>query len=99
VLELKNTTDVARTLGERKRQGQILVAFAAETDQVLDNAKGKLAKKNADLIVANDVTREGAGFGVDTNVVTLISRQDEQALPVMSKRAVADAILDRVNAL
>ena len=99
VLTLKNTTDIARTLGERKRQGQVLVAFAAETDRVLENAKGKLAKKNADLIVANDVTREGAGFGVDTNVVTLISRQDEQALPVMSKRAVADAILDRVNAL
>ena len=99
VLTLKNTTDIARTLGERKRQGQVLVAFAAETDRVLENAKGKLAKKNADLIVANDVTREGAGFGVDTNVVTLISRQDEQALPVMSKRAVADAILDRVNEL
>jgi len=99
VLALKNTTDIARTLGERKRQGQILVAFAAETDQVLDNAKGKLAKKNADLIVANDVTRADAGFGVDTNAVTLISRQDEQVLPVMSKRAVADAILDRVNAL
>ena len=99
MLALKNTTDIARTLGERKRQGQILVAFAAETDQVLENAKGKLAKKNADLIVANDVTREGAGFGVDTNAVTLISRQDERALPVMSKRAVAEAILDRVNAL
>jgi len=99
VLELKNTTDIARTLGERKRQGQILVAFAAETDRVLDNAKGKLAKKNADLIVANDVTREGAGFGVDTNAVTLVSREDERALPLMSKRAVADAILDRVNEL
>jgi phosphopantothenoylcysteine decarboxylase/phosphopantothenate--cysteine ligase len=96
VLALKNTTDIARALGQRKREGQILVAFAAETDQVLENAKGKLAKKNADLIVANDVTRADAGFGVDTNAVTLISRQDERALPVMSKRAVADAILDRV---
>ncbi len=99
VLTLKNTTDIARTLGERKRQGQVLVAFAAETDRVLENAKGKLAKKNADLIVANDVTREGAGFGVDTNAVTLVSREDERALPLMSKRAVADAILDRVNEL
>jgi phosphopantothenoylcysteine decarboxylase/phosphopantothenate--cysteine ligase len=96
VLALNNTTDIARALGQRKREGQILVAFAAETDQVLENAKGKLAKKNADLIVANDVTRADAGFGVDTNAVTLISRQDERALPVMSKRAVADAILDRV---
>jgi len=98
-LELKNTTDIAKALGERKRPGQVLVAFAAETDRVLENAKGKLDKKNADLIVANDVTRPGAGFGVDTNVVTLITRQDETALPVMSKREVADAILDRVAAL
>ena len=99
VLELKNTTDIARTLGERKRPGQILVAFAAETDRVLENARGKLDKKNADLIVANDVTRADAGFGVDTNAVTLITRTDQRALPVMSKRAVADAILDRVNGL
>jgi phosphopantothenoylcysteine decarboxylase/phosphopantothenate--cysteine ligase len=99
VLELKNTTDIARTLGERKHPGQVLVAFAAETDRVLENAVGKLEKKNADLIVANDVTRADAGFGVDTNAVTLITRTDQQALPVMSKRAVADAILDRVNEL
>jgi phosphopantothenoylcysteine decarboxylase/phosphopantothenate--cysteine ligase len=99
MLELKNTTDIAKTLGERKHPGQVLVAFAAETDRVLENAKGKLEKKNADLIVANDVTRPGAGFGVDTNAVTLITRQDENALPVMSKRDVADAILDKVAAL
>ena len=99
MLELKNTTDIAKTLGKRKRPGQVLVAFAAETDRVLENAKGKLEKKNADLIVANDVTRPGAGFGVDTNAVTLITRQDEKALPVMSKRDVADAILDKVAAL
>ena len=99
MLELKNTTDIAKTLGERKHPGQVLVAFAAETDRVLENAKGKLEKKNADLIVANDVTRPGAGFGVDTNAVTLITRQDEKALPVMSKRDVADAILDKVAAL
>lgn len=98
-LELVNTTDIAKALGERKRKGQVLVAFAAETDRVLENAKGKLEKKNADLIVANDVTRPGAGFGVDTNVVTLITREDEKSLPVMSKRDVADAILDRVAAL
>ena len=99
MLELKNTTDIAKTLGEHKHPGQVLVAFAAETDRVLENAKGKLEKKNADLIVANDVTRPGAGFGVDTNAVTLITRQDENALPVMAKRDVADAILDKVAAL
>ena len=98
-LELENTTDIAAELGRRKRPGQILVAFAAETDDVLDNARGKLARKNADLIVANDVTRPDAGFGVDTNAVTLITRDDTRALPVMPKRAVADGILDRVAEL
>ena len=99
VIELKNTTDIAATLGKRKRPGQVLVAFAAETDQVLENARGKLDRKNADLIVANDVTRPDAGFGVDTNAVTLITREDQRVLPVMSKRAVADDILDRVGEL
>ena len=98
-LELKNTTDIAAELGRRKRPGQILVAFAAETDDVLENAKGKLQRKNADLVVANDVGRADAGFGVDTNAVTLVSREDVRELPVMSKRAVADAILDRVAQL
>ena len=98
-LELVNTTDIAKALGERKREGQVLVAFAAETDRVLENAKGKLAKKNADLIVANDVTRPGAGFGVDTNAVILVTGEDAVPLPLMSKRAVADSILDRVAQL
>jgi phosphopantothenoylcysteine decarboxylase/phosphopantothenate--cysteine ligase len=98
-LALKNTTDIAAELGRRKRPGQVLVAFAAETDDVLENAKGKLKRKNADLIVANDIRRADAGFGVDTNAVTLITREDARALPVMSKRAVADAILDRVAEL
>ena len=99
VLELVNTTDIAAELGRRKRPGQVLVAFAAETDDVLENARSKLEKKNADLIVANDVTRPDAGFGVETNAVTLITREDERALPVMSKRRVADGILDRVKEL
>ena len=96
VLELENTTDIAAELGRRKRPGQVLVAFAAETDDVIDNAKGKLARKNADLIVANDVTRKDAGFGADTNAVTLITRDDARTLPLQSKRDVADGILDRV---
>ena len=98
-LELENTTDIARELGRRKRPGQVLVAFAAETDDVLENARGKLERKNADLVVANDVSRTDAGFGVDTNAVTLISRADERVLPLMTKREVADAILDRVREL
>ena len=95
-LELEATTDIAAELGRRKREGQILVAFAAETNDVLENAQKKLVKKNADLIVANDVSRSDAGFGVDTNVITLISRSDVRALDKMSKRAAADAILSRI---
>ena len=95
-LELEATTDIAAELGRRKRPGQTLVAFAAETNDVLDNARRKLARKNADLIVANDVSRSDAGFGVDTNVVTLIAQADVRALERMSKSAVADAILSRV---
>lgn len=96
ILEMESTTDIAAELGRRKRPGQILVAFAAETNDVLENARGKLARKNADLIVANDVSRSDAGFGVDTNIVTLISRADVRPLEKMTKRAAADAILSRV---
>ena len=98
-LELEATTDIAAELGRRKQPGQILVAFAAETNDVMDNARGKLIKKNADLIVANDVSRSDAGFGVDTNVITLITAEDVRALEKMSKRAAAGAILSRVREL
>ena len=98
-LELEATTDIAAELGRRKQPGQILVAFAAETNDVMDNARGKLIKKNADLIVANDVSRSDAGFGVDTNVITLITAEDVRALEKMSKRAASDAILSRVREL
>ena len=98
-LTLENTTDIAAELGKRKHAGQILVAFAAETNDMLDNARGKLQKKNADMVVANDVSRKDAGFGVDTNAVTLITREDMRQLPLMSKRQTADGILDRVAEL
>ena len=98
-LRLENTTDIAAELGRRKRAGQVLVAFAAETSNLLENAGAKLAKKNADLIVANDVSRSDAGFGVDTNAVPLITRGEPEELPLMSKRETADAILDRVALL
>jgi len=93
-LELKPTTDIAAELGRRKHEGQVLVAFAAETNDVTDNARKKLIKKNADMIVANDVTRPGAGFGTDTNLITIITAEDMQELPLMTKRAAADAIID-----
>lgn len=95
-IELESTTDIAMELGKRKRDGQILVAFAAETNDLIDNARRKLEKKNADLVVLNDVSRSDAGFGVDTNIVTLITAQDVRPLEKMSKRDTANAILDRV---
>lgn len=95
-VSLVSTPDIARTLGESKRPGQILVAFAAETENALENARGKRMRKNADLIVVNDVTKPGAGFAGDTNIVTVISADGETEYPVMSKRDVAEAILDQV---
>jgi phosphopantothenoylcysteine decarboxylase/phosphopantothenate--cysteine ligase len=91
--------DVARALGEKKRPGQVLVAFAAETGANLENAREKRLRKNADLIVFNDVLQPGAGFDADTNIVTLIDARGEEALPQLSKRAVADRILSRALTL
>ncbi|MBO4378454.1 MAG: bifunctional phosphopantothenoylcysteine decarboxylase/phosphopantothenate--cysteine ligase CoaBC, partial [Clostridia bacterium] len=95
-LNLVPTPDVARAVGEMKREGQTLVGFAAETENLTDNAQKKLDSKNLDMIVANDVTKPGAGFDVDTNIAMLITRGGQTELPLMSKRALADAILDRV---
>ena len=96
---LVENPDVAATLGKAKRSGQVFVGFAAETNDVLAHARDKLARKNLDMIVANDVTRPGAGFDVDTNIVTLITKDGQEALPIMSKAEVAQRILDRALAL
>lgn len=96
---LVENPDVAATLGKAKRSGQVFVGFAAETNDVLAHARDKLARKNLDMIVANDVTRPGAGFDVDTNIVTLITKDGQEALPMMSKAEVAQRILDRALAL
>lgn len=98
-LELVKNPDISKTLGEKK-EGRKLVIFSAETENLLENAKGKLVKKHADLVVANDVTVEGAGFEVDTNVATLIDN-DGQCVESgkVSKRELADIILDKVIAL
>lgn len=98
-LALRETPDVAAAVGRLKREGQTLVGFAAETDNVLENAGGKLLKKRLDMIVANDVTAPGAGFDVDTNVVTFITKDARETLPLMSKREVAQRLLSRVLAL
>ena len=98
-LTLVENPDVAKALGERKAPKQILVAFAAETGENIENAREKRLKKNADLIVLNDVTKPGAGFDVSTNIVTLIDRLGEEALPILDKRQAAERILDRVQKL
>ena len=95
-LPLERNPDIAQTLGERKTH-QTLVCFAAETNDLLENAKKKLIRKNCDLIVANDVLAEGAGFQSDTNIVTLLDRDGTcEQLPRSSKRDVADAILTKI---
>ena len=96
-LELIENPDILKELGKKKQDKLIMVGFAAETENVLENARKKLISKNLDLIVANDVTMEGAGFATDTNIVTIINRAGEaKALPKMSKEEVAAAIIDTV---
>lgn len=99
VLELERTKDILLELGKRKNN-QILVGFAAETDHVAEYALGKLEKKNADMIVANDVKAPGAGFGTDTNIVTMFKRNGTVTeLPLMDKKAVAVKIIEEAAAL
>ena len=95
-LKLVENPDVAAMVGSRKRPGQVLVAFAAETQNLSENAAKKLDKKNVDFIVGNDVTRPGAGFDVDTNIITIFDRSGATELPMMKKTEVADKILDHV---
>ncbi len=95
-LKLVENPDVAAMVGSKKRPGQVLVAFAAETQNLSENAAKKLDKKNVDFIVGNDVTRPGAGFDVDTNIITIFDRSGATELPMMKKTEVADKILDHV---
>ncbi|MDR2504650.1 MAG: bifunctional phosphopantothenoylcysteine decarboxylase/phosphopantothenate--cysteine ligase CoaBC [Oscillospiraceae bacterium] len=98
-LELTENPDVAAGVGGRKHAGQILVTFAAETENLIENGKAKMVRKNADIMVANNVLESGAGFDVDTNVVSIITKDKFETFPLMSKLAVADIILDKVAAL
>ncbi len=97
VIHMERTKDILLELGKRKR-GQFLVGFAAETEHVEENARKKLAEKNADMIVVNDVKQEGAGFGSDTNIVTIFKRNGEKrALPKMPKAQVAFEVLKEIE--
>lgn len=98
-ISLKRTVDILKYLGEHKKKGQILCGFAMETKDLIENAKKKLVSKNVDLIVANNLKVDGAGFGTDTNVVTFIEREAVSELPIMSKDEVAKEILDKLMSL
>lgn len=98
-IKLDRTKDIALEIGKIK-EDKILVGFAAETNDLLENAKGKIKKKNLDFIVANDLTQEGAGFGVDTNIVKVIDKDGIiSEYPKMKKEEVADVILDKIKTL
>ena len=95
-LQLVKNPDILAYLGEHKRLGQVICGFSMETKDLLENSRKKLEKKQADLIVANNLTVAGAGFGVDTNAVTMITPEDAIPYPVMSKEQVADELLTRL---
>lgn len=97
-LKLKRTTDILKWLGENRAAGkkQFLCGFSMETEHMVENSRAKLEKKNLDMIVANNLKVPGAGFGVDTNVVTLITRSETKELPQMSKEEVAAGILNEI---
>ena len=96
VIELERTDDILAHLGENRREGQFLCGFAMETENLLENSRKKLEKKHLDMIVANSLRVEGAGFGGDTNVVTIITKDGEISLGKMSKEETAMQILDRI---
>ena len=95
-LKLEKNVDIAKFVGENKNDNQVLVIFAAETENLIENATGKLKNKRADMVVANDVTKEGAGFNVDTNIATFISHNSQKSMDKMTKDELAVAILDEV---
>lgn len=95
-IELERTEDILSYLGANKRQGQFICGFSMETENLLENSRAKLVKKNVDMIVANNLKVQGAGFGTDTNLVTLITKDGCKELELMSKDLVAKAILDEI---
>lgn len=95
-VELERTDDILLWLGQHRREGQFLCGFSMETQNMLENSRKKLDKKNIDMIVANNLKMAGAGFGTDTNIVTLITRERDQELEMMTKDEVAHRILDEI---
>ena len=95
-IPLKRTEDILAYLGQHRREDQIICGFSMETENMLENSVAKLVKKNLDMIVANNLKVEGAGFGTNTNIVTVITRKGGEQLPLMSKDDVADQLLDAI---
>lgn len=94
-IPLKRTTDILKYLGEHRSVDQVICGFSMETENMLENSRAKLLKKNVDMICANNLKVAGAGFGVDTNIITLITKDAVAELPLLSKEAAANAILDQ----
>ena len=95
-IPLVRTKDILKALGSKKRPGQLICGFSMETDNVLENSRRKLDSKNCDMICANSLRTEGAGFGVDTNILTLITRTADEELPLMSKDEAAHAVISKL---
>ena len=95
-IELERTEDILAYLGAHRREGQFLCGFSMETENMVENSRAKLEKKKIDMIVANNLKQEGAGFGTDTNVVTFLTKEESVELPMMSKEEVADRLLDHI---
>ena len=98
-IPLKRTQDILKHLGEHRVPGQVICGFSMETENMLENSRAKLTKKNVDMICANNLKQSGAGFSVDTNIITLITKDDITELPLLSKEEAANAILNRAMTL
>ena len=94
-IPLKRTQDILKYLGEHRHEGQVICGFSMETQNMIENSQAKLVKKKVDMICANNLKVDGAGFGVDTNILTLITADGAEELPLMSKDDAAFQILDR----
>lgn len=95
-IRLERTDDILGYIGEHKKQGQFICGFSMETQNMIENSRKKLLKKKADMIVANNLKQEGAGFGTDTNIVTFITADDVEEMPIMSKEEVAFLLLKKI---
>lgn len=95
-IELERNPDIIKYMGENRKKGQFICGFSMETENMVENSKAKLAKKHIDMIVANNLKQEGAGFGTDTNIVTIITAEQQKQLEQMTKEAVANKVLDEI---